>query len=151
MHEKRDWIELFNINKAGCSNITQKKANGHSDQKQQQQQHPQDTMPEPGWVRNDIFINWMLLVSTTKQLSALSDSMKCQSLWMPEHERLKQQRASVLFKGRDASHIIMHSCFWCFDEVLQFGRKGQVRFIMPNCSGCVVLYKPAVRCMGGWP
>lgn len=75
--------------------------------------------------------------------AALSHYMKgCQlKLWHP----------SLLCMGRDASHMIMHSCFWCFDEASQFSQKGQVRFIMPNCSGCVVLYQPAVRCMGAGP
>lgn len=51
----------------------------------------------------------------------------------------KQLYTSFLFTGREASHFIMHSSFWCFDEVLKFGQKGHVQFITPNCSGCVLV------------
>lgn len=51
----------------------------------------------------------------------------------------KQLYTSFLFTGREASHLIMHSSFWCFDEVLKFGQKGHVQFITPNCSGCVLV------------
>lgn len=51
----------------------------------------------------------------------------------------KQPYTSFLFTGREASHLIMHSSFWCFDEVLKFGQKEHVQFITPNCSGCVLV------------
>lgn len=66
--------------------------------------------------------------------------------WAETGERLfrsecqaKRPYTSFLFTGREASHLIMHSSFWCFDEVLKFGQKGHVQFITPNCSGCVLV------------